>query len=134
MPWRPADLRLVPDVLPSRGPLSGLAAALVAAETDHLLTLAVDMPFITAEHLHALCDRATIGTGVIPMIDGKAEPLCAIYPKAGEGLFQEALRGEDFSLQPIVRRLIDLNLLRVMPVSGSSREFYRSINEPRDLE
>jgi molybdopterin-guanine dinucleotide biosynthesis protein A len=132
--WRPADIKLVLDVSPSRGPLSGLAAALAATESDHLLALAVDMPFMTAEHLHTLCARVTNGTGVVPMIDGKPEPLCAIYPKAGEGLFQEALQSDDFSLQPVVRKLIDLSLLQVMPVSGSSREFYRSINEPRDLE
>src|SRR6266487_1356246 len=126
--WRPADIKLVLDVSPSRGPLSGLAAALAATDGDHLLTLAVDMPFMPAEHLRTLCDRATNETGVVPMIDGKAEPLCAVYPKVAERLFQEALHGDDFSLQPIVRKLINRNLLRVMPVSMPSRGFYRSIN------
>src|SRR3982074_1803993 len=45
--WRPADVELVLDAPPSRGPLSGLAAVLNSIETEHLIALAVDMPFIT---------------------------------------------------------------------------------------
>src|SRR5207237_5408468 len=44
LPWRPADVDPVLDVTPSRGPLSGLAAALACTETEYLLALAVDMP------------------------------------------------------------------------------------------
>jgi molybdopterin-guanine dinucleotide biosynthesis protein A len=134
LPWCPADAELILDTPPSRGPLSGLAAALAATETDHLLALAVDMPFMTSEHLRLLCNLAKSGMGVIPMIDGNAEPLAAIYRKESRAVFLEALQSENFSLQPIVRKLIDLNMLRVMSVSGPSREFYRSINEPQDLD
>ena len=45
--WRPADVKLVIDESPSRGPLSGLTASLGITETDCLLVLAVDMPFMT---------------------------------------------------------------------------------------
>ena len=68
-PWRPADVELILDTSPSRGPLSGLAAALASIETDHLLALAIDMPLMTTEHLRLLCGLATNGTGVIPVID-----------------------------------------------------------------
>jgi molybdopterin-guanine dinucleotide biosynthesis protein A len=133
LPWCPADAELILDTPPSRGPLSGLAAALASIESDHLLALAVDMSFMTSEHLRLLCDLAKSGMGVIPMIDGNAEPLAAIYPKESRAVFLEAFQSENFSLQPVVRSLIDLKLLRAMSVSGPSREFYRSINEPRDL-
>jgi molybdopterin-guanine dinucleotide biosynthesis protein A len=132
--WRPADVELIVDVAPSRGPLSGLAAALASIETDHLIALAVDMPFMPAEHLRHLCGLAVTGVGVIPMIDGNAEPLCAIYPREAREVFQEAMQGENFSLQPIVRKLVALNMLMEMPVPDSEREFYRSINEPQDLD
>ena len=81
VPWRPADVELLLDAPPSRGPLSGLVAALASTEADHLLTLAVDMPFMSTEHLRLLCGLAENGMGVIPMIDRRAEPLSAIYPK-----------------------------------------------------
>jgi len=134
VPWRPADVEIVLDTPPSRGPLSGLAAALVATETNHLLSLAVDMPFMTTEHLRHLRGLAADGMGVIPMIDGNAEPLAAVYPVESRAVFLEALEGDHYSLQSIVKKLVDLNLLRVMPVAGSTREFYKSINEPQDLD
>src|SRR2546423_160603 len=46
-PWRPADIEFVPDNQPSRGPLSGIASALARISRGHLLTLAIDMPFMT---------------------------------------------------------------------------------------
>ena len=134
VPWRPADVELLRDAPPSRGPLSGLAAALASIETDHLSALAVDMPFMTTENLLTLCSLVTKGIGVIPTIDGKAEPLGAIYPKEAGAVFQEALRGDNFSLQPLARKLIALNMLREMPVSGSACRLYKSVNEPRDFD
>lgn len=134
VPWRPADVELLLDAPPSRGPLSGLGAALASIETDHLLALAIDMPFMTTEHLRLLCSLATKGMGVIPMIDGNAEPLAAIYPKEARAKFLEALQSNNFSLQPIVGTLIALNMLREMPVSGPARDFYKNINEPRDVD
>jgi molybdopterin-guanine dinucleotide biosynthesis protein A len=132
--WRPANVDLVLDSPPSRGPLSGLAAALAATETEHLLALGIDMPFMMTEHLHYLSDLAIDGIGVVPMIDGKAEPLCAIYPKGVRREFLDALRGDDFSLQPVIRNLIAIGKMRPMPVPDAIRDLYRNINEPQDLE
>jgi molybdenum cofactor guanylyltransferase len=132
--WRPADVELVSDVSPSRGPLSGVAAALASMETDHLLALGIDMPFMTTEHLRHLCGLTTKGSGVVPLIEGKAEPLAAIYPKEARAVFREALQSDNFSLQPIVRKLVARNMLLEIPISGSAREFYRNINAPQDLD
>jgi molybdopterin-guanine dinucleotide biosynthesis protein A len=132
--WRPADVELIPDIPPSRGPLSGLAAAIASMETDHLLVLAIDMPFMTAEHLRHLCGFTTNGSGVVPLIEGNVEPLAAIYPKEAGAVFCEALQGDNFSLQPIVRKLIARNMLLEIPISGPARELYRNINAPQDFD
>lgn len=132
--WRPADVELIQDTPPSRGPLSGLAAALASMETDHLLALAIDLPFMTTEHLRHLCSFTTNGSGVVPLIDGNAEPLAAIYPKEARAVFREALQSDSFSLQPIVKKLVARNMLLEIPISGPAREFYRNINAPQDLD
>ena len=132
--WRPADVELILDTPPSRGPLSGLAAALTSMETDHLLALAIDLPFMTTEHLRHLCGFTTNGSGVVPLIEGNAEPLAAIYPKEAQAVFREALQGDNFSLQPIVRKLVDRNMLLEIPISGPAREFYRNVNAPQDFD
>src|SRR5438132_12192344 len=44
--WRPADTELVFDQPPSRGPISGLPAAVRRTRTSHLIVVGVDMPFV----------------------------------------------------------------------------------------
>ncbi len=79
--WRPRDVHFVADDSPSRGPLSGLAAALAQMHTKHLLTLAIDMPFMTEKYLKFLCGQIEPGCGVLPKIDNRAEALATIYPQ-----------------------------------------------------
>jgi len=133
VPWRPGDAKLVIDEAPSRGPLSGITASLALMRTDCLLVLAVDMPFVTLSHLKKLCDSADPGVGAVPVVNKKAEPLAAVYPKRAESVFTEALNGSDHSVQRLVRQLATLELVREIPITRAAARFYRSINCPADL-
>jgi molybdopterin-guanine dinucleotide biosynthesis protein A len=132
--WRPNDCEFVSDEQPSRGPLSGLSAALQRMRCEHLLTLAIDMPFMREEYLRSLCEQAEPGCGILPMIDDRAEPLAAIYPRTADVDVKEALRGEDFSLQSLARKLVAAEKLQTILVNDSEREFFRNINEPADVK
>jgi molybdenum cofactor guanylyltransferase len=131
--WRPNDCQFVPDRSPSNGALSGLSAALQRMRCGHLLGLAIDMPFMSTEYLRSLCDKAEPGRGVLPMIDDRAEPLAAIYPRTADVDVNAALRGTDFSLQTLVRKLVAADKLQTVPVKEAEREFFRNINEPADV-
>ncbi len=131
--WLPADTELLLDEPPSRGPLSGLTKAIVQMQTSHLLALAVDMPFMTREQLRLLCTMISQGRGVVPVIGERAEPLAAIYPATAAADFLTALGGADFSLQPIVRRLVADEKLELFAVPAEDRHLYRSVNEPDDI-
>ena len=102
-PWLPNDCEFVPDMPPSRGPLSGLAAALARMNGKHLLALAIDMPFMNADYLWSLCKLTSPGRGVVPVIGGRAEPLAAIYPVEITVDLETALAGKDFSLQALIK-------------------------------
>jgi molybdenum cofactor guanylyltransferase len=131
--WRPNEFEFVPDELPSRGPLSGLAGALARMRTKHLLALAIDMPFMTEAHLRSLCDRIGPGRGVLPKIGGRAEPLAAIYPVEARVDFVAALAGNDFSLQTVTGKLVGAGLLLEFCVTEEDAALYRSLNKPADL-
>jgi molybdopterin-guanine dinucleotide biosynthesis protein A len=103
-------------------------------ETDCLLALAVDMPFITLSQLKEVCDVAKPGVGAVPVVDGRVEPLAAVYPQCARSIFADALNGTDHSLQQLVRRLMGLELVRELPITGADGRFYRSINCPADLQ
>src|SRR4029077_12097465 len=67
--WRPGDVHWAEDAKPSRGPLSGIAACLGRIQTEHLLVLAVDMPFMTEECLLGIWAAVNDRMGVVPMIE-----------------------------------------------------------------
>ena len=132
-PWRPADIEFVPDDQPSRGPLSGIAAALSRITTNHLLALAIDMPFMTESYLRSLCEKIERGGGIVPLIENRAEPLAAVYPREAHDDVVAALSGSDFSLQSLVGKLVAAGKLQPIQVSEEEKAFFRNLNEPGDL-
>ena len=131
--WLPKGTELLLDDPPARGPLSGLTKALTLMQTSHLVVLAVDMPFVTREQLQLLCNEATEGCGVVPVVGERAEPLAAVYPREAAPEFIAALAGTDFSMQPLVRKLAAAGTIRMLPVAAGEERLYRSINTPADL-
>jgi molybdopterin-guanine dinucleotide biosynthesis protein A len=132
--WLPSDAEPLLDDPPSRGPLSGLTKALTAMRTTHLLALAVDMPFMTVDELEKLLGFPTENRGVVPIIGERLEPLAAVYPAHAAVDFTTALAGDNFSLQPLVQRLVAANKVKLWPVEENAAEPYRSVNEPSDFE
>jgi molybdenum cofactor guanylyltransferase len=132
--WRPGGVQFVADSPPSRGPLSGLAAALAKMRTKYLLALAIDMPFITEKYLRFLCGQIEPRRGVVPKIDNRAEPLAAIYPQEALANVQSALSGNDFSLQTVTGRLVAARKLQVMPVTSQEKKLFLNLNELADVQ
>ena len=132
--WRPADVQFVADDPPSRGPIGGIAASLARMHTAHLLALAIDMPFMSEQYLTFLCDQIEPGRGVVPTIDNHAEPLAAIYPREADTDFRSALAGTDFSLQNVVRRLVESGRLREVRVRKQETKLFLNMNEPSDVQ
>lgn len=132
--WRPADVQFVADDPPSRGPIGGIAASLAHMHTAHLLALAIDMPFMSEQYLKFLCNQIEPGRGVVPTIDSRAEPLAAIYPRGAGADFRSALAGVDFSLQSVVRRLIESGKLREVRVKEPEIKLFLNVNEMPDLQ
>ncbi len=133
LPWRPADIQFVPDDPPSRGPLSGIAAALSRTTANHLLALAIDMPFMTKSYLGNLCEKVEPGRGVVPLIENRAEPLAAIYPREARDEVVQALSGSDFSLQSVVGKLVADGKLQPIRVPEEENALFQNLNEPGDL-
>ena len=94
--------RFVPDIVPHRGPLSGIHAGLAAAERPACLVLSVDAPLVPLAALSALLERHA---GPVTVLEhgGRLEPLLGVYDSALAPLCGELLQGERSS----VMRLLD---------------------------
>ena len=144
-PWAALGVRCVADSVADAGPLAGLAAGLVACRTPLAFVVAGDMPELSREVIVALCERAIAsGTSkrcVIPRVDGRAEPLHAVYPAALGALALEALgRGrrkltdflEDVEAGGHARiQWVDFAELASLPGAGRT---FRNLNTPGDLD
>ena len=133
-PWRPSGVQFVSDEPPSRGPLSGLSATLARISTDHLLSLAIDIPLMTENYLRLICNLVEPGRGVLPMIGNRAEPLVAIYPKGTRTDFLMALSGSDFSLQSLTKKLVEAGKLSLVKVLEEEANFFRNFNNFSDFD
>jgi molybdopterin-guanine dinucleotide biosynthesis protein A len=127
--WCPEDVEAILDEPPSRGPLSGIAAALARLRTSHLLVLAIDMPQMTAAHVRKLWSRAKAGRGVVPINENWSEPLCAIYPAETSETALRALSQGRLSLQNFASDLIDGNWIKRYEIPDAERHLYLNLNE-----
>jgi molybdopterin-guanine dinucleotide biosynthesis protein A len=131
--WAPPNITVLPDIPPSQGPLSGVAAGLCRLQTSHLLALAADLPQMTTEHLRKLWGLARPGVGVIPKHGDFLEPLSAIYPVEARLAAEEALRSGDASLQHFAQTLLRRSQATIYNLTVDEQPLYLNMNTPADL-
>lgn len=126
-PWK-----IVHDRQPDLGPLAGLDAALDAVSSDYLMVLAVDMPAMTIHFLQELTEHAD-GKGIVPELDGFYHGLVAVYPAKIHPLVRQVLLSEDRSLQHLIKKAREDDLMEVYTVKESERPLFRNLNSPSDF-
>jgi molybdenum cofactor guanylyltransferase len=87
----PHSAEVVFDSPPDAGPLAGVSAALARCRHPLLLVVAVDLPGLSREFLARLWEQSSPTQGVIPVLDGRLEPLAAMYPKSAATACQRQL-------------------------------------------
>jgi molybdopterin-guanine dinucleotide biosynthesis protein A len=85
------DLPRVDDPVPGAGPLVGILAAIL--HRPRVLVVACDMPYLSAALIEAL-DRGD-ADAVVPVCEGRLEPLCAVYTRACEAPIRRAIAAGD---------------------------------------
>lgn len=76
------SIKVVADVIPNCGPLSGIHAGLYHASFSYSFVIGCDMPFLTTDAVKVMLDKAEGYDAVIPIYRDKVEPLFAVYGKS----------------------------------------------------
>jgi molybdopterin-guanine dinucleotide biosynthesis protein A len=126
-------IRLVPDEIPGRGALYGLRTALQAARYDDVLIVACDMPFLQPGFIDHLLSQAGQADVIIPVLDGKFEPMSALYRSS------TCLPEIDRVLKEHRYRMISFFPgVSVKPIDPDVLDHYRmsffNINSPEDIQ
>ena len=113
-----------------RGPLAGILAALRHAPEACWVVAACDMPLIEPAAvswlLGARCPSASM---ILPRIDGRIEPLLALYEPAARPLLEAAATADEFALRRLARH--ESALCAEPP--ASLRRCWFNANTPADL-
>jgi molybdopterin-guanine dinucleotide biosynthesis protein A len=138
------NLEIIEDRWPGEGPLGGIITALQhTSATDRPaewnLILSCDMPFLTAEWLQFLVDRARASAPetqvILPHSAHGPEPLCTCYrTNAAEPLkngFDRGVRKVTQALQQLRTEVLDESVWKRFDSAG---RLFWNMNTPADFE
>ena len=95
--------RLVPDLIPHKGPLSGIHACLLAAEHRACLAVSVDVPLLPEKLLEELIEAHEGGITIACHGEGKLEPLMAVYDCSLAAAAEEILHSEKTAMMKLLK-------------------------------
>lgn len=75
------DVNVVSDFYPGMGPLAGIHSGLIHSNSFTNFIVPCDMPFVSTKIISKLFNEKEDCQVVVPMMDGKYQPLTAIYTK-----------------------------------------------------
>lgn len=107
----PPGVEVTPDLVPSAGPISGIVTAFRATSEEVLLILSCDLPFLDREEIGKLCRLAEGSTDwdvVAAKVQDRLQPLCALYHRRSQPVWEKALRDGQHRL---MRTLDELRVL-----------------------
>lgn len=127
---------IAPDLLPVRASITGIHAAISAAAGD-IIAVAWDMPFVPADLIGNLGTRRFGSTvsAVVPVVDGRPEPLCAAYNKrAAEPIADAVARGllKNSDVLAALPNVVWLDEADLKPFGDPAVMFF-NVNTPADL-
>jgi molybdenum cofactor guanylyltransferase len=111
---------VVADQVQNCGPLGGLYTALRLTDADWNVLVACDMPHVTEAFLKQLIEAAeeTDADCLVPEMNGKIDPLCAVYHRRLVTAAESAINRKLFKMQDFVSTL---------------RAFYWPLTDPAPL-
>ncbi|MFA4920225.1 MAG: molybdenum cofactor guanylyltransferase [Thermodesulfovibrionales bacterium] len=113
-------LPMIGDVIDSRGPMTGILSVFMNTESADIFVTACDMPYINAILIKYMVEKYNGRfDALIPLYDGKPQPLFGIYAKRISELMEQRIRSGKKSL---------LDFLKTINVRYINEEEVRSID------
>jgi molybdopterin-guanine dinucleotide biosynthesis protein A len=132
--YKMLGVQMVMDIIPKKGPLSGIHAGLISSPFDLNFVMACDMPFINNDIVRYLVEQiAACDDAVVPVINGYPEPLAAVYRKTCIKPIEDSLMEDKYqvkSFYPLIsiKYILEEELLEF----GGGMNFF-NINTRDDL-
>lgn len=134
LPALPDGTRVVDDLLPDLGPLGGLLTGLAVAPTPWVFLTACDLPLLDVRLIDWMRRQPAQADVVLPMRDGHAEPVHAIYGVRCLGAIKRSILSGELGMGAWLgsMRVARLDESAWRPVHPSGASFV-NVNTPEDL-
>jgi molybdopterin-guanine dinucleotide biosynthesis protein A len=133
MRWTAPGVTVGHDEVEGRGPLGGIAEAMRLDPAKPLLVLAVDMPEVDERILERLIEGSAPDGGAAPRIEGRWEPLCAVYPPRALETIERMAQERRWSPSELLDRLSREGRIRPLHLTEEAGRRLRSWNRPGDV-
>lgn len=122
---------LYKDIIEGKGPASGIHAALHHATHEKVLIVSCDVPFVSSDLFQYLINQSVGKEILVPIHQGKMEPLIGIYSKSITSKFKKCLEKGKYKMQDILSGL-NAEFINI-PSELFSEKLFTNINTPEDL-
>ncbi len=126
-------LETIADTIKDIGPAGGISSALSHSKTEKNFILGCDTPFIRTAAIEFIIGQTSRAGILLPVHEGRLEPLFGIYSKACVTRWDEFIRQGFLKLHELVTRF-DLVRLETGTNPLFSEPFFVNINTPEDFE
>jgi molybdopterin-guanine dinucleotide biosynthesis protein A len=128
-------VKTVKDYFPGKGPLAGIHAGLIASPFEANVSVACDMPFVSAELARALVEKSHGYDAVIPVIGGRRQPLFAVYKKSLIGVMEEKIKNDLLRMKDLLDEVNVLYLTeQELKVEERFERIFFNMNHPHEYE
>lgn len=126
-------VKVVKDILPSKGPLSGIHAGLTHASYQQCLVIPCDMPFVRKGFLEYLGNLNEDYDAIVPKTGQYLQPLCAIYNKRCINPIEKSIEKGRYKIVDLYQMIkIKFILEEEIKHFGKIDETFRNINMPME--
>ena len=98
-------IKIIPDIIPHRGPLGGIYSGLIASRSFYNFVVACDMPFLNIELLRHMLSRIKGYDVIVARYKGEIEPLSAIYSKDCIRPIKEQLDKNNLKIRDLFKKV-----------------------------
>ncbi|MDO5038849.1 molybdenum cofactor guanylyltransferase [Clostridium sp.] len=96
---------LVKDEFKDIGPMGGIYSCLKKSNFESSLVVASDMPFLNKDFLNYISSYKFNEDALIPVVNGKINPLCGIYKKSILKIIESMIFKKDYKLKNLLEKI-----------------------------
>lgn len=121
------------DIIKEKGPMGGIYTALTHAQSDAILVLSCDIPFINKELINHLISYLPLESDcLVPTQQNNSEPLCAIYSKKCISTFLDLLNKGELSIRKSLE-VLNTKFIKIDDLSFYKNNLLMNLNSKDEI-